>query len=80
MVQMANQNQAYGARITSTERHQKNNISSANPKKAIVTPRNREFQQKQFGGGHGPTINTDMMNQLAADHQQNVFAKNQGGV
>ena len=32
-------------RITSTERNTKNNVSSAYPKKAIVTPRNVNGQQ-----------------------------------
>lgn len=43
MIQISNQKQQQSmSRITSTERHQKNNISSANPKKAMVTPRQKD--------------------------------------
>lgn len=37
-------------RITSTERFQNNNVSSSNPKKAIVTP--RQNQLKSFKNGN----------------------------
>lgn len=52
MIQISNQKQQPMNRITSTERHQKNNISSANPKKAMVTPRQKDqfkaYKQSQL--------------------------------
>ena len=47
-------------RITSTERFQNNNVSSANPNKAIVTP--RQNQLKSFKSGNDPHLaQPDMM-------------------
>lgn len=77
-----------GNRITSTERFQNNNISSANPKKAMVTP--RQGQLKAFKG-NAPQISTgsDMLQALqqqdagvtgpqahSTSNQQNIFQKN----
>ena len=41
-------------RITSTERFQNNNVSSSNPKKAIVTP--RQNQLKSFKNSNEPDV------------------------
>jgi hypothetical protein len=43
---LANKGGNAANRITSTERFQNNNVSSANPKKAIVTPRQNNLKFK----------------------------------
>lgn len=49
-------------RITSTERFQNNNVSSANPKKAIVTPRQNQLNSfKNKGGDAVLASGPDMM-------------------
>ena len=65
-------------RITSTERFQNNNVSSANPNKAIVTP--RQNQLKSFKGGNDPhlTSGPDMMaaiqnSQQISNEPNNIF-------
>ena len=75
MVQLMNQNQ--GARITSTERNQNNNVSSQNPKKAIVTPRHNQ-NVKSFKGNNGPEIvtNDPSIYQKNLSHQINTQRNN----
>lgn len=65
-------------RITSTERFQNNNVSSANPNKAIVTP--RQNQLKSFKSGNDPhlTSGPDMMaaiQQNQPGEPTNIFQK-----